>query len=48
MVTTDASKTGLGVTLRQKQDNEEIKSIVFGIRYSNDTEKFTQSVSWNY
>ena len=39
MVTTDASKTGLGITLWQKQDNGEIKPIAFGSRYLNDTEK---------
>ena len=35
MVTTDASKTGLGITLWQKQDNGEIKPIAFGSRYLN-------------
>ena len=39
MVTTDASKTGFGITLWQKQDNGEIKPIAFGSRYLNDTEK---------
>ena len=39
IVTTDASKTGLGITLWQKQDNGEIKPIAFGCRYLNDTEK---------
>ena len=39
MVTTDASKTGLGITLWQKQDNGEMKPIAFGSRYLNDTEK---------
>ena len=39
MVTTDASKTGLGITLWQKQDNGEIKPITFGSRYLNNTEK---------
>ena len=39
MVTTDASKTGLGITLWQKQDNGEIKPIAFGSRYINETEK---------
>ena len=39
MVTTDASKTGLGITLWQKQDDGEIKPIAFGSRYLNDTEK---------
>ena len=39
MVTTDASKTGLGITLWQKQDDGNIKPIVYGSRYLNDTEK---------
>ena len=39
MVTTDASKTGLGITLWQKQDDWELKPIAFGSRYSNDTKK---------
>ena len=39
MVTTDASKTGLGITLWQKQDNGELKPIAFGSRYLNNTEK---------
>ena len=39
MVATDASKTGLGITLWQKQDNGEIKPIAFGSRFLNDTEK---------
>ena len=39
MVTTDASKTGLGITLWQKQDDGEMNPIAFGSRYLNDTEK---------
>ena len=39
IVTTDASKTGLGITLWQKQPDGEIKPIPFGSRYLNDTEK---------
>ena len=39
IVTTDASKTGLGITLWQKQDNGKIKPITFGRRYLNDTKK---------
>ena len=39
MVTTDASKTGLGITLCQKQDDGNIKPIAYGSRYLNDTEK---------
>ena len=48
MVTIEASKTGLGITLWQKQDDGNIKSIAYGSRYLNDTEKITQSVNWNY
>ena len=39
IVTTDASKTGLGITLLQKQSDGEIKPIAFGSRYLNDSEK---------
>ena len=39
MVTTDASKTGLGITLWQKQDDGNIKPIAYGSRYLNDTKK---------
>ena len=39
MVTTDASKTGLGITLWQKQDDGKIKPITYGSRFLNDTEK---------
>ena len=39
MVTTDASRTGLGITLWQKQDDGNIKPIAYGSRYLNDTEK---------
>ena len=39
MVTTDASKTGLGITFWQKQDDGELKPIAFGSRYLNNTEK---------
>ena len=45
MVTSDASKTGLGITLWQKQDDGNIKPIAYGSRYLNDTEKNTQSVN---
>ena len=38
IVTTDASKTGLGITLWQKQSDGEIKPIAFGSRYLNDSE----------
>ena len=40
IVTTDASKTGLGITLwQQKQSDGEIKPIAFGSRYLNGIEK---------
>ena len=39
MVTTDASKTGLGITLWQNKMTEKEKPIAFGSRYLNDTEK---------
>ena len=39
IVTTDASTTGLGITLWQKQDNGNTHLIVYGSRYLNDTEK---------
>ena len=39
IVKTDASKTGLRITLWQKQSDGEMKPIAFGSRYLNDTEK---------
>ena len=39
IVTTDASKTGLGITLWQKQSDREIKPIAFGSRYLNESEQ---------
>ena len=39
IVTTDACKTGLGVPLRRKQSNGELKQIAFASRYLNDAEK---------
>ena len=39
IVTTDASKTGLGITIWQKQVDGELKPIAFGSRFLNDTEK---------
>ena len=39
MVTTDASKLGMGITLWQKQDNRKIKPTGYGSRYLNNTEK---------
>ena len=39
IVTTDASTTGLGITLWQKQDDENTKPIAYGSRYLNETEK---------
>ena len=41
--TTDARKTGLGITFWQKQSDGEIKPIAFGSRYLNDSKKITQS-----
>ena len=39
IVTTDASRTGLGITLWQKQADGELKPIAFGSRFLNDSEK---------
>ena len=39
IVTTDASTTGLGITLWQKQDDGNKKPIAYGSRYLNETEK---------
>ena len=39
MVTRDASKTGLGITLWLESNGGEIKLTAFGSRYLNDTEK---------
>ena len=39
IVTTDASTTGLGISMWQKQDNGNTKPIAYGSRYLNDTEK---------
>ena len=39
VVTTNASKSGLGITFSQTQDNGEIKPIAFGSRYLNDFKK---------
>ena len=39
IVTTDASKTGLGITLWQKQADGEVKPIAFDSRFLNDSEK---------
>ena len=39
IVTTDASKPGLGITLWQKQSDGEIKPIAFGSRYLNKSEQ---------
>ena len=38
-VTTDASKTVLGIALWQKQGNNEVKPIAFASRYMDDAEK---------
>ena len=39
IVTTDASKTGLGIALWQKQGNNELKANAFASRHLNDAEK---------
>ena len=39
IVTTDASTTGLGVALWQKQGSGDLKPIAFVSRYLNDVEK---------
>ena len=39
IVTTDASKTGLGIKLWQKQADGELKPIAFGSRFLIDSEK---------
>ena len=39
IVSTDASKTGLGITFWQKQADGELKPIAFGSRFLNDSEK---------
>ena len=39
IVTTNASKTGLGITLWQKQSDGETKPIAFDSRYLNDSKK---------
>ena len=46
IVTTDASTTGLEITIWQKQDNGNTKPIAYGSRYLNDTEnKFSIGAS---
>ena len=39
IVTTDASTTGLGITIWQKEDDGNTKPIAYGSRYLNQTEK---------
>ena len=39
IVTTDASTTGLGITLWRKQDDGNTKPIAYGSRYLNETKK---------
>ena len=39
IVTTDASNTGLGIALWQRQHNGELKAIAYASRYLNDAEK---------
>ena len=38
IVTIDASKLGLGITLWQKQTDGELKPMTFGSRFPNDSE----------
>ena len=45
IVTTDASTTGLGFTLWQRQNQRNTKPIAYGSGYLNDTEKNTLSVN---
>ena len=45
IVTTDASTTGLGKPLWQKQDKGITKPIAFGSRYLIETEKNTRSAN---
>ena len=47
MVTTDASKTGFGIIIWQKQHNGNKKPIAYESRYLNDAKKTNQSVNWN-
>ena len=46
MVTPVASKSGLGITLWQKQDIGSNKTIAYNRRYLNDTEKICSAVVW--
>ena len=39
IVTTDASKTGLGITFWQKQADGKLKPTAFGSKFLNDSEK---------
>ena len=39
IVTTDASRPGLGTTIWQKQADRELKPIAFGSRFRNDSKK---------
>ena len=45
LVTTDASRTALGITLWQKQDSGDIKLIAFGSRYLTIPRRTTASVN---
>ena len=36
IVTTDARTTGLGITLRQRQDDGNTKPVAYGSRYLNE------------
>ena len=39
ILTTDASRTGLGISLRQKQTDNSTRPIAFASRYLNDAKK---------
>ena len=39
IVSTDASRSGLGIILEQKQNDDTIRPIAFAIRYLNDAQK---------
>ena len=48
IVTTDASKTSLGISLWQKQTDGELKPIAFGSRFLNDCERNYSIENSNY
>ena len=48
IITTDASKTGLGITVWQIQADGILKPIAFGSGFLNDNEKIIQLESLNF